>query len=311
MNTLKVSVAKKLVLSLAIFSSIESFACGRSSVLDLQDVSEELVALYDQGKDVRCEIDRSLIKPNDPMYNLHAIGKVTAAKLVNGQPGYVESVKQQENSSWGTGFMISPCHMLTNYHVVSSTEKAIKGKSVNFSFGDAGLDFKTRITGRVVASGDYLTSANKSSDWAVVKFDSLKNAKSVPYIFPYFRIVNNINKNISLTAGYPVRSQGEKTHKIFGMKSVLTSVDTYYMTGKVVITAGNSGSPAAMEIDENGMLMANGLVAGNQKFLNGGDVINGKKEIISLGIIKNQILNSTDSYLMKEIGNAIGAGSCE
>jgi hypothetical protein len=54
--------------------------------------------------DLRRKIDRYTIPISNPMFALHAIGKVTKAITTEGNPGFESSVKKEENRAWGTGF---------------------------------------------------------------------------------------------------------------------------------------------------------------------------------------------------------------
>ena len=127
------------------------------NVLDLTTLDPRLEQLFkemDDEKlnakyDLRRKIDRHTIDSRSPMFALHAIGKVTAAKVKEGQPGFEQSARAEENRAWGTGFMFTPCHMMTNHHVVCEKQTIkghkvckgneainIMGKSANFSFGE-------------------------------------------------------------------------------------------------------------------------------------------------------------------------------
>lgn len=156
----------------------------QNNLLDLTSFDPRLERLYneldDSGEnakyDLRRKIDRHMIPPNNPMFALHALGKVTAAKVTEGQPGFDQSTRAEEVRKWGTGFMISPCHMMTNHHVVCEHElvngkkqcksnEHVNGKPVNFSFGENsdGTDFEKRVTGHVIAT-------NKSFDYGRCRF---------------------------------------------------------------------------------------------------------------------------------------------
>jgi S1-C subfamily serine protease len=163
----------------------------QDNLLDLSYLDRSLEILFDQMDsntenskyDLRRKIDRHTIPSANPMFLLHAIGKVTAANVAEGKSGFEQSTKAEENRAWGTGFMISPCHMITNNHVVCEKElingrsvcirnESLKGKSINFSFGEnsEGTDFEKRVTGNVIASDEGL-------DYALIRIDSLKDFK--------------------------------------------------------------------------------------------------------------------------------------
>ena len=156
----------KLILTLTIVQIIwnVAHACVESAlasedVLDLTKFSSELEADFASGK---CDIRKEVVIPtneNDPMWNLNAIGKVTRIGegygVEESNPQFEQRTRIEENKAWGTGTMISPCHMITNYHVVTKTKKALN-KKVNFSYGSTGDNFKFRKTGTVIEAGDYL-----------------------------------------------------------------------------------------------------------------------------------------------------------
>lgn len=279
MKTLTVTKIQILMFLTILVLGVEGMAAGAcpnelfkgDNVLNLQefakDLEENFTKLADDKinakYDMRRKITRHTIESNDPMIGLHAIGKVTAAKVTEGNPGFENSTKEEESKAWGTGFMISSCHMITNNHVVCEKEvvngkkvckrnENLKGKSANFSFGEngTGTDFEKRVTGNVIAS-------DESLDYAIVRIDSFRNNDEfIPYIPPNFNDISKINNLVSLGAGYPAQSRGENNHKLYGMKAKLTA-DNIYIDGKMTFTPGNSGSPT-LYVDESG-LRASGL----------------------------------------------------
>lgn len=290
-------------------------------LLDLTQFGEHFESHFDEMDDdgisakydMRRKMDRNTIDPQNPMFALNAIGKVTAAKVTEGSPGFVESAKSEENRAWGTGFMISPCHMITNYHVVCEKElyngkkickndETLKSKSANFSFGENsdGSDFNKRVTGKVITSDQGL-------DYAIVQIDSLKNSPNeVPFIMPNFRDISVINNQISLGAGYPIQSLDENSHKLYGMKARLTS-ESMFVNGKITFTPGNSGSPTLYT--KNGRLSASGLLISSSTDSNGKPSLNRSVNIIGFpGIAKN--LNVNNPNVFKDIVSSIKSGRC-
>lgn len=263
--------------------------------------------------DMRRKIDRHTIDQQNPMFALNAIGKVTAAKVTEGNPGFVESAKSEENRAWGTGFMISPCHMITDYHVVCEKElyngkkickndETLKSKSANFSFGENsdGSDFKKRVTGKVIAS-------NQSLDYAIVQIDSLKNSpEEISFIMPNFRDISVINNQISLGAGYPIQSLNENSHKLYGMKARLNA-KSMFINGKITFTPGNSGSPTLYT--KNGRLSASGLLSSSSTDSNGKPSLNKSVEIIGFPSIGRD-LNINNPSVFKDIVSSIKSGRC-
>ena len=292
------------------------------NVLNLQEFAKDLEENFDKlagdkinaKYDMRRKVTRHTIESNDPMIGLHAIGKVTAAKVTEGNPGFENSTKEEENKAWGTGFMISPCHMITNNHVVCEKEvvngkkvckrdENLKGKLANFSFGEneTGTDFEKRVTGKVVASDEGL-------DYAIVRIDSFrKNDEFIPYIPPSFRNISKINDLISLGAGYPAQSRNEDNHKLYAMKAKLTA-DNTYIDGKMTFTPGNSGSPT-MHID-NGVLRASGLFHKYYNDLKGKPSLNSNPDIVGFPAIGSN-LKQKNQKILNEITESLKYGRCE
>jgi ankyrin repeat protein len=267
--------------------------CDREDVFDLtkfNPLCEELYDLSDGGNarfDMRQKLHRHQIPVKDPMFALHAIGKVTAAKVKEGQPGFEQSAKAEENRAWGTGFMFSPCHMMTNHHVVCEKQTInghkvckpneainIIGKSANFSFGENedGSDFAMRVTGTVVAS-------NWSYDYAVIRIEPVKS-EPVPYILSNFGNISVIDNAISLGVGHPVQSLGPASHKIYGMKARLKGGDMD-VNGPITFTPGNSGSPT-LYLHNNSLLVASGIFHGYSNDDKGNPLINREPAITSM-----------------------------
>jgi hypothetical protein len=184
--------------------------------------------------DMRRMVDRNNIDNAHPMRILQAIGKVTKPQGPEDTRDFQKDPKSFENKSWSTGTMISPYHMITNKHAVCNRElradgkkRCIKtenliGKEIHFSFGEKkdGSDFDKRVTGKVIAS-------NSREDVAIVRIDSLKDVKDVPYVRPNFSAQDfqNLNDNVCLGAGFPIQSKNESNHKIYAITSVPTLIE--------------------------------------------------------------------------------------
>lgn len=293
------------------------------NVLDLTTLDPRLEQLFkemDDEKlnakyDLRRKIDRHNIDPRSPMFALHAIGKVTAAKVKEGQSGFEQSARAEENRAWGTGFMFTPCHMMTNHHVVCEKQVIngrkvckgneainIMGRSANFSFGENedGSDFAMRVTGIVVASQDDL-------DYAVLRIESLRS-ELVPYISPNFSNISNINNSISLGAGHPAQSLGPASHKIYGMKARLKDLG-HYVHGGITSTAGNSGSPTVYLHDQS-TIVVSGLMSKSEKDHKGKSLINSEPSITSMPTIGKD-LRSRHGKVFDEIKQALTDGQCK
>jgi len=77
----------------------------------------------------------------------------------------------------GTGFLVSPCHVLTNYHAVYGLDPAASRSDrpyrVNFVVGDGPL--QRTVGGSPVFAGRFNTTVEH--DWALVKLDSCIGAE--------------------------------------------------------------------------------------------------------------------------------------
>jgi V8-like Glu-specific endopeptidase len=77
----------------------------------------------------------------------------------------------------GTGVMISPCHLLTNYHVAFEASR----KEVMFEVGQPANDiaaFALRGVGRILDAGAFWADADTVDDWALVKLIDPKSGRS-------------------------------------------------------------------------------------------------------------------------------------
>ncbi len=327
---------KALVMIATLFVSTEVLAAGpcpneifgNDNILDLTAIKNELEQskAYDEMDetqenakyDLRRKVDRQNIQENDPMYALNAIGKVTAATIKEGEKGFTNFVKEEEKKSWGTGFMISPCHMITNHHVVCEKEK-VNGKNIckssgkvnkhaNFSFGenDNGTDFRNRLTGEVIESDSNL-------EYAIVKIGPVKNEKGeisdkkIPFLLPNFKSVSGLNQVVSAGGGYPAQSSNQNNHKMYAMKSVL-SPNGARLEGKITFTPGNSGSPTYYL--DGGRLWASGIAAEVGFDSNGDAKINSKPRMINFPTIKDDLIQKNPT-LLKEIVSSIKSGQCK
>ncbi len=326
-NILKLTTVSILINFFVNSTAISSTPCPDSlfqgdNVLDLTTFGKHLEELYDLRDsknqnakyDMRRKVDRHNINSNNPMYALHAIGKVTLSKTVEGDSNFEQFSKIEENKSWGTGFMISPCHMITNYHVicekvvlpngkkVCKNNESVLNKSANFSFGENedGSDFAKRVTGKVVAF-------HTTQDYAIVRIDSLKKSdESIPYIYPNFSNISEINNKISLGAGFPSNSIKENSHKIYAMKTKLKD-NGYFVDGKMTFTPGNSGSPTLYLKDD--ALVASGLFNKYSNDSDGKPSLNTKPTVISMATI-GASLREKNSQTYKEISDALIGRSC-
>lgn len=77
----------------------------------------------------------------------------------------------------GSGVLISPCHVLTNYHVAFEATR----KEVMFEVGQPGKDiaaFALRGVGRIIDAGPFWADADTVDDWALVKLVDPQTGRS-------------------------------------------------------------------------------------------------------------------------------------
>lgn len=228
-----------LILSLTVFS-----ICARSQFLSKTDGAEQ-----ENSIDERMPVNRSAKEFRE----LNAIG----------------GVSRDGNKIIGTGFLVSPCHVLTNIHVAFMDPLQAKDKSsVYFSVGQTGSFMKPfaedHIPGEIVAHGKYdgtFRSANE--DWVVVRLSKSIGA-SVGY-FPIMQTTPSVVKNLNvLTAGFPAT----KTDK-YGFSSIwadlscrILGVTGYgYASHTCQTSGGQSGSPILAK-GMDGRLYAVGMIQG-------------------------------------------------
>jgi len=164
----------------------------RTSVAAIGAMSQQLDTTSHQ--DFRQRVDRT----SDKYQQLNSIGSISRI------PGaaYV-----------GSGFMVSPCLVLTNKHVpFVEVEKARKGAQVNFSVGQTGQSsqpFSQSINGSVVDFGGYDgRSSSSSADWALVKLNkSVVNIQPIPLLQPRWDLLTNAHV---ITAGFPGNKRADR-----------------------------------------------------------------------------------------------------
>lgn len=296
-------------------------------ILNLEHFSKDLEKRFDEKNafgeakyNMLREVDRSKIALHNPMFNLHAIGKVTI-----GDASGVESLEAIENINYGTGTMISPCHMITNRHVVCTKvmrdgknacvkNENILGKSVNFSYGE---DPKTkkplgRTVGIVVAQDPEL-------DFAIARIDSLKDKSNVPYVVPAFKGSSIFNDSVCIGVGFPLASRDESNARPYGTKSKITEkIDErgghWRIDAKMTLLPGMSGMlPICLYRDGDspeGRLIAAGIANSSDNDISGNPSLNADVNIFSFREIGSH-LKAFDNGIYTEIRKAIVAGKCD
>ena len=100
----------------------------------------------------------------------------------------VGAVDDTVSHSYGTAFLISSCHVLTNYHVALPTDRVSTsgaGSDLTFYIGgpSGGQPYTDKTHARVVAWGNYVVNDGGRihympiNDWAVLKLDACLGAR--------------------------------------------------------------------------------------------------------------------------------------
>lgn len=184
---------------------------------------------------------------------------------------------------YGTGFLVSPCHVLTNVHVVyNESEYEVKdpqdhrdlkiGKKIQFSVGQTdstNYQFSnSNIDGKVVAVGKYNGfSSTTNRDWVVIKL-STPVGREVGYIKFFQMTLKNMNNRAVITAGYP----GARTNYGANLKNIYgdlnCKMDGADIDGYVFHTCktgrGSSGSPILALNPKDKKYYAIGMVKGHE-----------------------------------------------
>ncbi len=180
-----------------------------------------------------------------------------------------------------TGFLVSRCHVLTNFHVVypdAKTKGIEKNKRVNFSVGQPASPNKSRdksasfqfvdVSGTVIAARN---DDNNATDWAVIKLDQRigETIKPLPILQiarPSMYISDNDGRPLKLvTAGFPADKtrMGQNLSRLWGDVNCMSWGLGHL--GDLQVTcqskSGQSGSPIIYESEEE-TYYALGMIAG-------------------------------------------------
>lgn len=144
----------------------------------------------------------------------------------------------------GSGFLISPCHVLTNYHVVFGSDSAqpVTNKRVRFSLGIAGNGGTETVAGTVVGYGeDFQPTRNRYSDWALIRLDSSPGEK-----YGYFNIASTpfpaVRQLELVSAGYPA---DKPVSALWGDSCRIPDRESYGWMTNCILVPGSSGGPVA------------------------------------------------------------------
>ena len=186
----------------------------------------------------------------------------------------VGALWRERDAYAGTGFLVSPCLVLTNYHVVfAKTAVAGTGVPLYFSVGqsiDSGRPFALRgVPGRVVAFGNYhFGAATYKSDWALIKL-SRSIGHGVGYL-PLSQLeASDLQGQSVATAGFPLSKTrgGREMSALWGdVKCQLIGFSELgFMYHNCQSERGQSGSPIVARNPVSGQIEAVAMVRGSQR----------------------------------------------
>jgi len=158
----------------------------------------------------------------------------------------------------GTGVLISPCHLLTNYHVAFEATR----KEVMFEVGQPANDvaaFAYRGVGRILDAGAFWADADTVDDWALVKLADPKTGRS-----------NNLGEKVGffqflaatpdavqpwplISAGYPGNRPGGLIGHV-GCRLARVDPDRRWRMA-CSMTEGQSGGPVALRTADRGDIL--------------------------------------------------------
>ena len=179
----------------------------------------------------------------------------------------------------GTGVLISPCHLLTNYHVAFEATR----KEVMFEVGQpAGKDvagFVLRGVGRIIDAGPFWADADTVDDWALVKLIDPQSGRShklgdqVGYFeFAVAPPAAVMNRPL-ISAGYPGgMNAGLVGH--LGCRLARVDPDSRWRMA-CSMTEGQSGGPVTLRTADRGEV----LIAINSAKPDGRSGIVGTEEV--------------------------------
>jgi V8-like Glu-specific endopeptidase len=155
----------------------------------------------------------------------------------------------------GTGVMISPCHLLTNYHVAFEATR----KEIMFEVGQPANNvaaFAFRAVGRILDAGPFWADSDTVDDWALVKLFDPQTGRSnnLGERVGFFQFVAAAPEAIVarplISAGYPGNtSVGLMGH--VGCRLARVDQDRRWRMA-CAMTEGQSGGPVTLRTADRG-----------------------------------------------------------
>jgi len=158
----------------------------------------------------------------------------------------------------GSGALISPCHLLTNYHVAFEASR----KEVLFEVGQPANDlaaFAYRGAGRILDAGRFWANGDTADDWALVKLIDPRTNRSnnlgdrVGYFHFGAAPPEAIMPRTLIAAGYPAERPGGL---IGHVDCRLARVD-HDLRWRMAcsVTEGQSGGPVTVKTSDRGQVL--------------------------------------------------------
>jgi V8-like Glu-specific endopeptidase len=158
----------------------------------------------------------------------------------------------------GSGVLISPCHLLTNYHVAFEATR----KEVMFEVGQPGKDiaaFALRGVGRIIDAGPFWADADTVDDWALVKLVDPQSGRSnnlgegVGFLTFAAAPPDAVIKRPLTAAGYPgSMNAGLVGH--LGCRLARVDADRRWRMA-CSMTEGQSGGPVTLRTADRGEVL--------------------------------------------------------
>ncbi len=174
----------------------------------------------------------------------------------------------------GTGFLVSPCHVLTAYHVAAGGEEVTEAATSTFYVGDGKIGpdfpdldrFAESAVARPVAWGSYVRLSEDSNlleraqsverngweDWALLRLDTCFGG--APYSYGYLKLAPVTTREIMRGGAHlPARSvglPGDKSAKSLWEDPTCRFIGQIYASGwqhDCMTIPGNSGGPILIE----------------------------------------------------------------
>ena len=201
------------------------------------------------------------VRKSDFKGELDPVGRIT----VNQDIQFLSKNKLVTGRPVGTGFLVSPCLVMTAYHVVFGESKSPNAENFSVTFWPG-----EPVVGKPLAWGAYYSvPRNPENDWALVelpegKCSGLKVGWLAPPEFAAWELAPK--PNTIFTAGYPASEYFNTgpdeiwIHKFCSVRGTSEEITGFY--NDCAIRGGQSGSPV-MYRDASGGVRVIGMIQGD------------------------------------------------